>query len=133
LTFGFLLFELNPVFQYFFLFLISFFFLTVKKKQMSLSAGAIVGIVIGALILALALAYIIYTYWWLRHKNATNSGKINVDTYIRTSQKAAKMMAAYDDSNVPDMPEMSTTFDDDYQTSQTSQPTYESTYLTPNI
>jgi flagellar basal body-associated protein FliL len=88
---------------------------------MSLSAGAIVGIVIGALILALALAYIIYTYWWLRHKNTKNSNKYTIEDYMRTSQKAAKMMAAYDDSDIPEY---------DYKT---SNPTYESTYMTPNI
>ena len=76
---------------------------------MSLSAGAIVGIIIGAIFIALIIAYVIYVYWWVPHRNSRGAktyGTVpdeELEEYIHTHQKAAKLMASYDDTDIPDI------------------------------
>jgi hypothetical protein len=94
---------------------------------MSLSAGAIVGIVLGSIFLILILAYIIYTYWWIPHRNNNKSKTFDtvpdsdIEDYIKIRTKAAKLMSAYDDSEVPDI----VSEGDDYETNVEENDTQE--------
>lgn len=60
-----------------------------------MDAGAIVGIVLGAVALALLIGFMVYMYWWVPHHNRTHHHEGQID--VEMDEKIRKrLMAEYD-------------------------------------
>ena len=74
-----------------------------------MEAGAIVGIVLGAVALLLIVAFLVYWYWWLPHRNRTRHASGRVEkTYDASTRR--RLMATYGATD--DMADGTMTMDD---------------------
>jgi hypothetical protein len=66
---------------------------------MTLSAGAIVGIVIGSLLAVFVVFFLVYNYWWLPYRSKRPAATLNVDyeldEFENDTKSTKKLMQSY--------------------------------------